>query len=580
MSDVIATIPELPDDPAALKVLAARLIAEGAAFGARLAERDAQIAAHAAALAAHQARVSDLEADLALLQAKYRAIRRKLYGPRADRLGTETAINQMVLDFATEMEARPVDPAGLPRDDVAGTADQRRVGAAQDGHPKQATKRPRGRRRIADLHQLPIVEVPHDLAEAEKACPCCGACRTHSGNEETRQVEYVPGHFVRLRHVRHTYACKACDADGLGGQMETAEKSRRTAPIEKGMAGPGLMAFVVTSKYADFLPLYRLENIFGRNGLDIARSTLCVWCRDVAEIAMPLYRLMCDSVRESHIVATDDTVMPMQAPERAKQARMWVYSGDERHPYNVFDFTLSRSRDGPTKFLTAFNGTLLADAYGGYDGVVAGNGMVRAGCWAHARRKFVDAEKSEPRIAVEAVGLMNALFDIERRVKDVDAASRAATRSEESRRVLDVLRDRLLSWKTTLLPKHPMTGAVGYALNQWEPLTAFLNDPEVPIHNNLAEQEMKRQALNRKNSLFVGNMRGGETSAVLSSLTSSCRRHAIDPQLYLTQLLVNLPAIGDDREQLIDWLPDRWKTREAKRDQAAETSGLEASGVG
>ncbi|MBL9149569.1 MAG: transposase [Phycisphaerae bacterium] len=121
-----------------------------------------------------------------------------------------------------------------------------------------------------------------------------------------------------------------------------------------------------------------------------------------------------------------------------------------------------------------------------------------------------------------------------------------------------------------------MTGAVGYALNQWEPLTAFLDDPEVPIHNNLAEQEMKRQALNRKNSLFVGNMRGGETSGV----SSSCRRHAIDPQLYLTQLLVNLPALGDDREQLIDWLPDRWKAREAERDRAAEASGLDASGVG
>jgi transposase len=145
---------------------------------------------------------------------------------------------------------------------------------------------------------------------------------------------------------------------------------------------------------------------------------------------------------------------------------------------------------------------------------------------------------------------------------------RAKARAEESMRVLGMLRDRLLAWRTRLLPKHPMSVAVGYALNQWEPLTAFLNDPEVPIHNNLAEQEMKRQALNRKNSLFVGNERGGETSAILSSLTSSCRRHGVDPQVYITQLLVNLPAIGEDREKLAEWLPDRWKQREAEREAA------------
>jgi hypothetical protein len=358
--------------------------------------------------------------------------------------------------------------------------------------------------------------------------------------------------------------------------MQTAAKSRETAPVEKGMAGPGLMAYVVTSKYADFLPLHRLENIFGRNGLDIARSTLCVWCRDVAEIAMPLYRLMCDRVRESRVVATDDTTMPMLAKDRTQKARIWIYlsldGGDDRNPYNVFHFTPSRSRDGPTHFLTDFRGTLLADGYAGYDGVVAGNGITRAGCWAHARRKFVEAEKSEPKVAAEAVALMNELFAIERRAQDADLPVRAKARAEESMRVLGMLRDRLLAWKARLLPKHPMTAAVGYALNQWEPLTAFLNDPEVPIHNNLAEQEMKRQALNRKNSLFPlrrwGNERGGETSAVLSSLTSSCRRHGVDPQVYITQLLVNLPAIGEDRERLAEWLPDRWKQREAKREAA------------
>lgn len=326
------------------------------------------------------------------------------------------------------------------------------------------------------------------------------------------------------------------------------------------MAGPGLLAYIVTSKYADYLPLYRLENIFARNGLEISRSTQSVWCRDVAEIAMPLYRRMCESVRRSHVIATDDTVMPLLAKEKTRQARMWVYVGDESHPYNVFDFTPSRARDGPTRFLEDFGSVLLADAYGGYDGVVAGNGITRAGCWAHARRKFIDAETSEPRVAQDAVARIDALFDIERAVRDHAPADRLVMRRGRSAPIVEALRERLLHWRRELLPKHAMAKAVQYALNQWSELTVFLDDPAVPMDNNTSEREMKRQALNRKNSLFVGSLRGGETAAILSSLTSTCRRHEIDPQLYLTQLLVNLP--GSPMSQLDEWLPDRWKQRQ------------------
>ncbi|MDZ4829260.1 MAG: IS66 family transposase [Phycisphaerae bacterium] len=203
---------------------------------------------------------------------------------------------------------------------------------------------------------------------------------------------------------------------------------------------------------------------------------------------------------------------------------------------------LSRSRDGPSEFLKDYRGTLVADGYGGYDGVVTGNGIVRAGCWAHARRKFVDAERSEPDVAKQAVALINAMFAVERRAKDLDPAARLEMRQRESSPLLVALRARLDRWRTELLPKHQTSKAVGYALNQWEELTVFAADGAVPIDNNGSEREMKRMALNRENSLFVGNPRGGETAAIPSSLTSSCRRHAVDPQRYLTQLLVNLPA--------------------------------------
>jgi hypothetical protein len=238
---------------------------------------------------------------------------------------------------------------------------------------------------------------------------------------------------------------------------------------------------------------------------------------------------------------------------------MWVCIGDEHNPYNLFFFTLGRGRDGPMTFLKRYKQTLVADAYGGYDGVVVGNDITRAGCWAHARRKFVDAEKTHPAIAAEAVGVIRQLYVIEEQAKGKANEDRLCLRQSQSQPILLRLREKLWTWQDQLLPKHPMAEAVNYALNQWNELSAFTADGAAPIDNNVSEREMKRICLNRKNSLFVGNERGGQTAAILSSLTSTCRRHAIDPQHYLTQLLMNLPTTPIS--QISQWLPDNWKRR-------------------
>jgi hypothetical protein len=176
-----------------------------------------------------------------------------------------------------------------------------------------------------------------------------------------------------------------------------------------------------------------LEDIFARQGFEISRATQSVWCGDVADLAEPLYELMGNEVRASHVVATDDTIMPMLNPGHCARARMWVYVGDAAHPYNVFDFTLSRGRDGPKYFLKDYKQVLLADAYGGYDGVVAGNPIVRAGCWAHLRRKVIEAEKAAPEIAQEAVALMRALYAVEKQGLNASAEERLQLRQEQSR---------------------------------------------------------------------------------------------------------------------------------------------------
>ena len=339
--------------------------------------------------------------------------------------------------------------------------------------------------------------------------------------------------------------------------------------VRAGLPGPGLLSYIVTSKLSDYLPLYRLEDIFARQGFEISRATQSVWCGDVADRVEPVYALMADQVRASHVVAADDTIMPMLSKDKCAKARMWVYVGDVAHPYNVFDFTLSRGRDGPKYFLQGYNQVLPAGGYGGYDGVVAGNGIVRAGCWAHLRRKIIDAEKAAPEIAREAIALVRALYAVEREAKEASVEGRFRLRQERSTPVLAELREKLLIWKEQLLPKHPMAEAAGYALAQWKELNVFCTDGAVAIDDNISEREMKRVVLNRKNSLFAGNARGGRAAAILASLTSTCRRHEIDPQIYFTQLLANLPLVPE--RDLDAWLPDRWKL-----DQMARVTNMQA----
>ena len=311
------------------------------------------------------------------------------------------------------------------------------------------------------------------------------------------------------------------------------------------------------------MPVYRLEDIFQRQGFEISRATQSVWCGDTADLIEPLYELMAQRTRASHVVATGDTIMPMLDKGKTLNARMWVYVGDDEYPYNVFDFTLNRGRDGPKYFLKDYRQVLLADAYGGYNGVVAGNEITRAGCWAHLRRKVIEAEKTAPEIAKEAIEMVRSLYAVEKQAKDLSVAARLELRQEQSAPVLAGLRERLLEWKEQLLPKHPMAEAIKYALGQWTELNVFCSDGAVPIDNNVSEREMKRVVLNRENSLFVGNPRGGRTAAILSSLTSTCRRHEVDPQLYLTQLLTTLAQVRIS--ELHNWLPDKWKQLQKAR---------------
>lgn len=530
----------LPQDRASLEAMIRSLILER--------EQQTQRAQDLQAESLRQRkRADELHLENLRLQLELQRYKKWRYGPRADRL-TNEEMAQALLEFGEQLQSKPIHP-----EDVAGKGEPE--------YELRRVKRRPGRRHLANFENLPVTTQVYELSAQERICPCCGRERKEIGADESWQIEHIPGGFERLHHIRKKYACLGCERAGENPQMEVAAKPE--AAIEKGMAGPGLLAYIVTSKFSDYLPLYRLEDIFERQGFEISRATQSIWCGDVADLVEPLYELMGERVRQSHVVATDDTIMPMQSEGKTKSARMWVYVGDQAHAYNVFDFTLNRGRDGPKYFLQGYQHVLLADGYGGYDGVVAGNQITRAGCWAHARRKIIDAEKVAPEIAREAVELIGALFRVESRAKDFSVEQRLALRREKSAPVLAKLREKLLEWKEQLLPKHPMAEAINYAVNQWAELNVFCSDGAVPLDNNGSEREMKRIVLNRKNSLFVGNPRGGRTAAILASLTSTCRRHEVDPQLYLTQLLMNLPQAK--ASELPDWLPDQWKVRHLAR---------------
>jgi len=508
-------------------------------------------------------RAEELQVELLCLQLELERFKKWYYGARADRLQSSDELSQLLLNFAEQLEQKPIHPDDLPPQ-------------AEQEQQQRRVKRRRGRRHLANFENLPVTTRVYELSAEQRACPCCGQTRHEIGADESWQVEYLPGHFERIHHVRKKYACAGCEGKGEHPRMEVAAKPE--AAIDKGMAGPGLLAYIVTSKFADYLPLYRLEDIFQRQGFEISRATQSVWCGDVADLVEPLHQLMAEQVRASHVVGTDDTIMPMLSSGKAANARMWVYVGDDAHPHNVFHFTLNRGRDGPKYFLKDYREVLLADAYGGYNGVVAGNKITRAGCWAHLRRKVIEAEKSAPEIAREAIEMMRAPYVVEKHARDSSIAERLDLRRKQSAQVLVLLRQKLLTWKEQLLPKHPMAEAVNYALGQWEALNVFCSDGAVPIDNNVSEREMKRVVLNRKNSLFVGNARGGRTAAILASLTSTCRRHDVDPQLYLTQLLMNLPAAR--MNELSVWLPDQWKQLHVARIASKQAPPACCVGIG
>jgi hypothetical protein len=373
-----------------------------------------------------------------------------------------------------------------------------------------------------------------------------------------------------VQHVRKTYACRSCD--GPSEQRFTTAGPAVVGPIPKGLPGPGLLAHLVTCKYADHLPLHRLEGIVARSGVALSRSTLCDWMASAAALLGPLAALMRQQLLLSRVIHTDDTPVPFleRGRDRARGGHLWVYLGDRDHPHVVFDFTAHYRRDGPEQFLKGYAGYLQADALAQYEGLFASGAVVHVACNAHARRRFVEAQGSALAEAAEALAYFRKLYQVERelagRFAADDDAGRQQYRCAQTAGVRAEFHAWLVAQQARALPKSPLGEAVGYGLANWAALMRYTEQGYLAIDNNLSERTLRQVVVGRGNWQFCGSAEGGRTAAVLYSVVGTCKHLGIDPFAYLRDALPGAFALGEEPqvEQVLEWLPDRWLQRQGR----------------
>ena len=454
----------------------------------------------------------------------------------------------------------------------------------EEGDDGEGRARPGHGRQPLPAH-LPRERVVYDVAEADRPCPSCGGPRVCIGEQVSEQLDYRPASYFVIQHARKTYSCRSCD--GPSERRFATAGPAVVGPIPKGLPGPGLLAHLLTCKYADHLPLHRLQGIVARSGVWLSRSTLCDWMASAAALLGPLVALMRDRVLRSRVIHSDDTSVPFleRGRDKARDGHLWVYIGDRDHPYVVFDFTAHYRRDGPEQFLKGYAGYLQADALAQYEGLFATGEVFHVACNAHARRRFVEAQASAPAEAEEALTYIRKLYRVERALAGQFAADDDAGRQQYRSAQTAAVREEFHTWlavqRARALPKSPLGEAVGYALSNWDALMRYTDQGYLAIDNNLSERTLRQVVLGRSNWQFCGSAEGGRTAAVLYSVVGTCKHLGIDPFAYLRDVLPALFGFGENSgdSALADVLPDVWQRRQptGAEARAPQSTGETAS---
>ncbi|KIQ30628.1 IS66 family transposase [Pseudomonas viridiflava] len=402
---------------------------------------------------------------------------------------------------------------------------------------------------------LPRIEVIHELPEHELACVC--GCRKHAiGEEVSEQLEIVPMQIRVIKHVRKVYGCRDCETAPV-----TADKPAQL--IEKSMASPSVLAMLLTTKYVDGLPLHRFEKVLGRHGIDIPRQTLARWVIQCSEHFQPLLNLMRDWLLESRVIHCDETrVQVLKEPDRepSSQSWMWVQTGGPPdRPVILFDYSTSRAQEVPTRLLDGYRGYVMTDDYAGYNALGAQAGVERLGCWAHARRKFVEAQKVQPKgktgRADIALNLINKLYGIERDLKASSDADRKNGRHEHSLPILAQLKSWIEKTQPQVTAQNALGKAISYLASNWSKLERYVEEGYLPMDNNAAERAIRPFVIGRKNWLFSDTPKGATASAQLYSLVETAKANSQEPYAWLRHALERLPTATsvEDYEALLPW---------------------------
>lgn len=506
----------LPSDPEALRAI---------------------IAAQAADLARKEVELRSRDALIEKLKAQLAALKRARFGARSEKI--ERAIEQLELALEDIEAGEAADLAGHARKTEA------------PGKAKPA------RQPLPD--HLPRAEMRHEPCGT---CPDCGGDQLRKvGEDVTEVLDYVPASFRVIRHVRPRFACRSCDA--------CVQVDPPSLPIERGKPGPGLVAHVLVAKYCDHLPLYRQSEIYAREGVDLARSTMADWVGRAAALMAPLTEVLRAHVFAGDRLHGDDTPVPVLDPGRGRtrQGRLWAYVrdgrpwGDEAPPAACYLYSPDRKGMHPQAHLKGFRGVLHADGYAGFNELYrqrapgGATQIVEAACWAHVRRKFFELTTAGPTpVAEEALRRIGALYDIEARIRGAPPDVRCRVRHAQARPQLAALGPWLEAERARLPGKSATAQAIRYALSRWPALTRYLDDGTIEIDNNAAERAIRPLALGRKNWLFAGSDRGGERAAAILSLIETAKLNDLDPEAYLRDVLARIADHPINRiDALLPW---------------------------
>jgi len=484
--------------------------------------------------------VAELTAKVNWFMEQFKLAKRRQFGSSSER--TVSTKEQPSLFNEAEKEAEPE----LKEPTVETITYKRRK---RQGHREEMLK------------DLPVETIEYRLPPEEQVCPNCGGPLHEMSTEVRQELKVIPAQVKIVKHVRYIYSCRRCEREDISTPVVTA---KAPSPVIPGsLASPSAVAYIMSSKYVDGLPLYRQEQQWARLGIELSRQTMANWVIYAAEKWLsPLYDRLHQHLLKRDILQADETTLQVLHEDgRAaeSQSYMWLYRTGRDGPHIVlFDYKTSRAGKHPKKFLSGFKGYLQVDGYSGYDMLPD---VTLVGCWAHVRRKFNDAlnvlpadKRASPSTALEGLNFCNELFAIERDLSDVGPEERYRARLERSRPVLDAFSAWLKTQSSGVLPQSLLGQAIKYCQSQWSKLERFLLDGRLEIDNNRCERSVKPFVIGRKGWLFCNTPKGARASAIAYSIVETAKENGLIPFEYLRYLFERLPNLGDgDLDELLPW---------------------------